>query len=156
MTCCNVVRFSDEILDKKVDLLLHESFAERPHDFNQAPSVNDKIVLDKYKKSIKNIGDRYQIELPFKQNDINLPNNYQYTLNRMVKLEQRLKKNNDLKNNYFKFMGDLYKNGHAVVVDSSENEELGKVLFQSHFCVNANTKFRVVFNCSDKFKRGMC
>ena len=48
-----------------MDLLLHESFAERPHDFNQAPSVNDKIALDKYKNSIKNISNRYQIELQF-------------------------------------------------------------------------------------------
>ena len=155
MTRCKVVCFSDEILDKKVDLLLHESFVERPHDFNQAPSVNDKIVLDKYKKSIKNNGNRYQIQLPFKQNDINLRNNYQYALNRMVKLEQRLKKNNDLKENYFKFMGNLFRSGHTVVVNPSENEELGKVWYQSHFCVNADKKIRVVFDCSAKFK-GVC
>ena len=77
---------------KKVDLLLHESFAENPHDFNQA-----------------------QIELPFKQECINLPNNHQYALNRMLKLEQRLKRNDELKNNYFKFMGELFKHGHAVL-----------------------------------------
>ena len=41
---------------KKVDLLLRESFAERPHDFNQVPSVEDKIVLKQYKESSKNIG----------------------------------------------------------------------------------------------------
>ena len=64
MTCCNFMRISDDILEKKVDLLLHESFAEKPHDLNQAPSVNDKIVLSKYKESIQNIGGRYQIELP--------------------------------------------------------------------------------------------
>ena len=73
MTRCNFVRISDDILEKKVDLLLRESFAEKPYDFNQAPSVNDKIVLSKYKESIQNIGGHYQIELPFKQEVINLP-----------------------------------------------------------------------------------
>ena len=75
-----------------MDVLLHKSFAKRPHDFNYAPSVNDKIVLEKYKKSIKTIDDRYQIELPVKKDDVNVPNNYQYAFNIMLKLEQRLKK----------------------------------------------------------------
>ena len=79
------------MLNKKVIFLLQESFAERPHDFNQALLVSDKIVLDKCKNSITNIGDRYQIGLSFKQDNVNLPNNYQYALNRMLKLEQHLK-----------------------------------------------------------------
>ena len=60
MTICNFVQVADDLLEKSVDLLLHESFAERPHDFNQAPFIDDKIVLRKYKESIKHIGGRYQ------------------------------------------------------------------------------------------------
>ena len=59
MTRCNFVCIADDILEKKLDLLLHESVVERPHGFNQAPSVNDEIVVSKYKKSIQNIGSRY-------------------------------------------------------------------------------------------------
>ena len=66
------MRLSDDVLEKKVDLLLHESFAEKPHDFNQASSVEDKIVLNKYHETIKNIGNRFQIALPFKEKEINL------------------------------------------------------------------------------------
>ena len=58
----------------------------------------------------------------------------------MVKLEQCVKKNYDIKKNYFKFMSDLFTSGHAVVVDTSETERLGKVWYQSHFCVYANKK----------------
>ena len=50
MMRCNFIRTRDELLEKKVDALLYESFAERPHDSNQAPSVEDKIVWQKYKK----------------------------------------------------------------------------------------------------------
>ena len=71
---------------------MHESFAERPRDFNCAPSVDDKVVLHKYKNSIKTVKNRYQIALPFKKENVVVPNNYSYALNRMVKLEQRLKK----------------------------------------------------------------
>ena len=64
------------MLEKKVDLLLHESFTEKPHNFNQASSVNDIIVLNKYRNSFKNIGDRYKMNaFPFKERDVNLPNN---------------------------------------------------------------------------------
>ena len=85
-TRCNLVRSSDEFLEKKIDTLLHESFAERPHDFNNAPSVNDKIVLDKYKNSVKAVNNRYQIALPFKKENVEVPNNYFYVMNRIVKL----------------------------------------------------------------------
>ena len=71
---------------------LHESFAVWPHDFNCASSVDDKVVLEKYKSSIKIVNDWFQIALPFKKSEVEVPNNYSYALNRMLKLEQRLKK----------------------------------------------------------------
>ena len=74
---------------------MHESFAERPHDFNCAPSVDDKVALEKCKNSIKTVDNRYQIALPFKKENVEVPNNYSYALNRMVKLDQRLKKNDE-------------------------------------------------------------
>ena len=71
---------------------MHKSFAERPHDFICAPSVDDKVVLEKYKNSIETVDNQYQIALPFKKDDVEVPNNYSYALNRMLKLNQRLKK----------------------------------------------------------------
>ena len=75
------------MLEKKVDLLLHESFAEKPNELNQVPSVNDKTVLNKFQNSMKNIGGGYEIAFPFKEKNINLPNYRSYTMNRMVNLE---------------------------------------------------------------------
>ena len=95
-------------LIKKLDILLHEAFAERPHDFNCAPSVNDKVVLESYKNSIKVVDNQFQIALTFKKGKVEIRNNYPYALNRMLKLEQRLRKNDELHTNYFKFMGDLF------------------------------------------------
>ena len=82
-----------------------------------------------------------------------MPNNYSYALNRMLKLEQRLKKNDELRVSYFKFMGDLFGSGHAVTVNQAEAERHGKIWYQSHFCATTSEKIQVVFDCSAKFKR---
>ena len=58
---------------KKIDTLLHESFAEHPQDFNCAPSVNDKIVLNDYKNSIESVGDRFEIPLLFLKKMLKFP-----------------------------------------------------------------------------------
>ena len=79
-----------------VDVLLHESFAERPQDFYHALSIDDKVVLEKYKSSVKIVDNRFQTALPFKKSYVEVPNNYSYALNSMLKLEQRLKKNDML------------------------------------------------------------
>ena len=125
--------FGRDFRKKKLAMLLHESFAERPHDFSCASSVDDKVVLEKYKSLIKIGNDRFQIALPFKKSEVEVPNNYSYALNRMLKLEQRLKKNNELCVNYFKFMGDLFGSGHAVTVNLSEAERYGKILVSITF-----------------------
>ena len=46
----------------------------------------------------------------------------------MLKLEQRLKKNDELHVNYFKYVGDLFGSGHAITVNLSEAEGYGKNL----------------------------
>ena len=56
-------------MEKKVDLLLHESFAENPHDLNQAASVEDKIALNKYNETIGNVDNRFQTHFPLKKNN---------------------------------------------------------------------------------------
>ena len=75
-----------------MDILLHESFVDHLHDFNCAPSVDDIVVLESYKKSIKVVDNRFQIALPFKKGKVEMPDNYSYVLFTMLKLEQCLKK----------------------------------------------------------------
>ena len=70
----------------------------------------------------------------------------------MIKLEQRFKKDDVLRNNYFNFMGKSLNNGHAVIVNPAEEVPSGKVWYQSHFCINTSKKFRVVFDCLAKFQ----
>ena len=52
-------------------------------------------------------------------------------------------------------MGDLFGSGHTVTMNQAEAERHGKIWYQTHFCVTTSKKFRVVFDCSVKFK-GVC
>ena len=49
-------------------------------------------------------------------------------------------------------MGELFTSGHTVAVDQLEAKHYEKIWYQSYFCVNSSNKFRVVFDCSAKFK----
>ena len=49
-------------------------------------------------------------------------------------------------------MGELTNNEHAVVADSVYDVPSGKMWYQSHFCINASKKFRVLFDCTARFK----
>ena len=152
------LRFRDSgstgiVSKQQLDTIIYESFAKKPHDSNVAPSVEDKLVLKSYKNSVKNVGGRFEIGLPFKNENVELPNNYQYALDRMVKLDNRFLKNPELKNNYFKFMGKLFEDGHAIELDNKKlNDRPGKIWYQSHFCVSTSNKFRVVFDCAARFR----
>ena len=49
----------------------------------------DKMVLRSYEKSVKKFADRFEIGLLFKKENVDPPNNHQYTMNLMVKLDNR-------------------------------------------------------------------
>ena len=73
---CNYIRTVDEKLEKRLDTIIYESFAEKPHDSNVAPSLEDKMVLRSYEKSVKNVGDRFEMGLPFNNENVVLPVKY--------------------------------------------------------------------------------
>ena len=81
--------------------------------------LESQNCFKKYEESIETVDNRYHIGLPFKKDDVSMSDNYQYALNRMLKLEQWLKKNDELRINYFEFMGELFGSGHAVAIDQS-------------------------------------
>ena len=55
---CNYIRTTEEKLEKRLDTIIYESFAEKAHDDNVASSVEEKLVLNFYKKSVKNVEGR--------------------------------------------------------------------------------------------------
>ena len=58
------------MLDDKLDSIMHENFTENVHDPTETLSVDDRFVINKYESSVKNVGCRYKISLPFKKDHI--------------------------------------------------------------------------------------
>ena len=95
----------------------------------------------------------YELPLPFRKKDINLPNNRCQAVQRAEWLKKRMQKDEKLLKDYKEFMGDLMRKGQATKVVKTAKE--GKEWYIPHFCVyqpSKPDKARVVFDCSATFK----
>ena len=62
----------------------------------------------------------YEMPLPLKNDNIELPNNKELALSRLMKLKQRLKSDTQYRKDYVDFMQENIKNGIAEKVPKEE------------------------------------
>ena len=62
---------------------------------------------------------QYEMPLPLKHSDINLPNNKVLARRRLDALRRRLEKDEKYRNHYFAFMDEMVNRGHAEKVPES-------------------------------------
>ena len=90
--------------------------------------------------------------LPLKNNNVELPNNKELALSRLMKLKQRLKSDTQYRKDYVDFMQENIKNGFAEKVPKEEVSDKNKhIWYIPHHGVYHKKKpgkMRVVFNCS--------
>ena len=150
----NAARVSNADLHNKMEKLFNHDFSDvkLKNDF-LAHSVRDERALEIMRSSIKKVDGRYVVALPFVDDDVNLPNNYEMALNNLHHLGKRLSKADpSIRQKYHESMSNLLKDGHAVeVVDTNTNLD-ALVWYLIHFWVITSDKFRVVFNPSAKYK----
>lgn len=53
-------------------------------------SPEDQCALEKVEKSLKNVDGRYQVGIPWKEDNPILPDNYEMALRRLINTERRL------------------------------------------------------------------
>ena len=154
ITRCNFVRTSNEELDRKLDFWLEANFEESRHDETLALSQNDKKVLSIYEKSLSRVGKHNSVPLPFKREPVFMPNNFELAKKRILSLSRTLTKSPNLLVSYVEFMKQLFKDGHAVILDNDTvRGEYGRVWYLNHHMVHSGGKDRVVFNCSGEFEK---
>ena len=94
----------------------------------------------------------YEMPLPLKNNDAELPNNKELALSRLMRLKQRLKSDTQYRKDYVDFMQENIKNGFAEKVPKEEVSDINKrVWYIPHHGVYHKKKpgkIRVVFDCS--------
>ena len=104
------------------------------HEFTESQYLVNKNVADisqedlKFIEVLKNgaelVGGHYQVSLPFRKNEVNLPNRRSQPEKRFACLEKKLSKNSHLKQDYIKFMNELILKSYAR--ESTSTVEFGK------------------------------
>ena len=122
-------------------------------------SITEKELLKKeevsaikaFESSVQFKGERYEVEMPWKPNAPELPNNYEMAVNRLISTEKRLLKDPKLAESYSEVISKYTQKAYISKVTPSKTEE--KAWYLPNFAIvrPETTKTRVVFDASAKF-----
>ena len=114
-------------------------------------SKSDCSVYDKFGSSIRFVEGRYEVELPWKEAHLALPDNYHLCLRRLRGLLKRLKHDPEILQAYDSTIRDQVRQGIVEPVQTVD-EDLEKVHYLPHHavvrCEKETTKVRVVYDAS--------
>ncbi|KAL2098438.1 hypothetical protein ACEWY4_007645 [Coilia grayii] len=140
------------------DLLMkqyHHDFPELKAEEKTEMSVADKQFMSIMESSKELRNGHYYLPLPFKCNDVTMPNNYQQAHQHVLSLKRKLERNAQYHNEYTAFLEGVIEKGYAEIVPPDELEApSGKVWYIPHHGVHHPKKgtLRVVFDCSASFQ----
>ncbi|KAL7872267.1 hypothetical protein SRHO_G00072500 [Serrasalmus rhombeus] len=143
-----------EIIPTDIIKALESDFTEHITDSNLV-SQEDLLFLSKVKKGIKQKDDgHYELPLPFKTDEPNLPDNKQCAVHRLTSLERRLRRNEQYYKDYVQFMNDIIIRGDAEKVPQPELNNLPAWYIPHHGVYHPHKpgKICVVFDCSARFQ----
>ena len=112
-------------------------------------SQEDERFLQILEEGAKLVNGHYEIPLPFRRVDIQLPNNKVQAEKRLASLKKKMARNNKFKDDYIEFVKELTSKGYAK--ESSKVAELGHCWYLPHHGVyhpNKSGKIRVAFDLS--------
>jgi len=124
---------SEQTTIEEINKVLHQFWEIDSSGITVLPFVlkDKQLLLERAEKSIRFMEGHYQIALPWKQETLQLPDNYRMALNRLENLERRLKKNPQIAAAYGEVIVNHLKKGCIRKVDPSE--EIITKWFLSHF-----------------------
>lgn len=133
----------------------HHDFPEKESEEKTEMSIADKQFMSIMEKSKEWKNGHYYLPLPLKEENVNMPKNYQQAQQRVISLKRKLEKNAEHHSEYTAFLQGVIESGYAEMVPDDElNKESGTVWFLPHHAVHHPKKgtLRVVFDCSASFQ----
>ncbi|XP_076869830.1 uncharacterized protein LOC143521148 [Brachyhypopomus gauderio] len=143
-----------EIIPTDIIKALESDFTDHTTD-NNPVSQEDLLFLCKVREGIRQKEDgHYELPLPFKKDEPNLPDNKQCAIHRLTSLERRLRKNEQYYKDYVQFMNDIITRGDAERVPQPEldNQPAWYIPHHGVYHPHKPRKIRVVFDCSARFQ----
>ena len=104
-----------------------ESYGTSSKDnLNEIPS-EEKKALKMLESTTSKENCQYKVGLLWKDDNPKLPNNRSLALSRLYSLENKLKKNPDLKSKYIESINDYISKGHAVKLTKEQSEKTTEI-----------------------------
>ncbi|XP_062567165.1 uncharacterized protein LOC134229426 [Saccostrea cucullata] len=144
------IRFEEQIRDQ-----FNHDFNERTIDDKCEPSKEDRRFLECVSNSIHFEDGHYIISLPFKSDNVCLPNNRKQVEQRLTSLQKRFSRDENFHEEYCVFMKKILDEGYAVKVpDEKLTQADGRVWYLPHHGVYhpKKKKLRVVFDCAARYQ----
>ncbi|XP_050416044.1 uncharacterized protein LOC126829914 isoform X3 [Patella vulgata] len=143
-------------LDRLVRTIINLDFPERNIDDKKENSVLDERFINNVSDSIiLDSSGHYQIDIPFKDNNVVLPKNFNMALDRLESLRRKFRKNQKFHEDYTNFMNSMFEKSYAEEVPKEEiNCDNDRLWFIPHHAVvhKQKGKLRVVYDCSAKYR----
>ena len=111
-------------------------------------SKDDKAFLKTVEESTIKSGDHYVVPLPFKKENLIMPNNRKQAMQRLIYLKRRFKKDPAFFEDYKQFMSNLLVGGYEEgwMINLLEGCCTSHIMVMYH--PSKPRKIRAVFNCS--------
>jgi ribonuclease HI/transposase InsO family protein len=139
--------------------LLERFWAIEANHLSSGPvlSERDKQGLHTLESTIKNVGNRYEIGLMWKSEQVRLPDNRKVALRRMFSQERRFEHDPEYARKYNAVIEEYINLGHARYLSKEEAEKRSdKTWYLPHHGVvsatSTTTKVRVVFDGASEFQ----
>ena len=135
----NFVESQDNSLQRQFERVMQMDFSESNDYMAKEMSLEDQRALSIMKETVKNVGNHYEIALPWRNGKPALPNNRKMAERRLVSLQSRLKRDSGLREKYKNVMEDYIEKGYAARVPDKEGhcvkedkESLGRIWYLPH------------------------
>ena len=138
-------------IDEQLERLFNRDFSERLIEDKPEKSRDDELFIKKVEESIQMVDGHYQIALPLKQKDIQMPNNRPQAEQRAAHLQRKFKRQPSLQKEYTDYMGSMLSKGYMErVPDEEARRDDGKLWYLPHHGVMhpQKHKLRVVYDCT--------
>ncbi|KRX12340.1 hypothetical protein T07_9691, partial [Trichinella nelsoni] len=115
----------------------------------------DSKALQLFEKTVRFDGERYEVQLPWSNQESKLPNNYKQALDRLIQMERSLRRNPTKAQLYENGMKEYLENGFVEEVNDVQGQP-GRTWYLPHHPVlredKSSTKCRIVFDGSAQFR----
>ena len=145
----------DVKLEEQMRYQFNHDFSEKVIDDVPEPSKEDKRFLQFVTNSVCFENGHYTVGLPFKSENVTMPNNRKQAEQRLTSLSRKLENDSEFHDSYKDFMDKIIAEGYAQKVPTEKLlQDDGRVWYLPHHGVfhPKKRKLRVVFDCAAKFK----